>query len=122
MLAEKMEQTNAACWLINTGWVGGKFGTGRRCPLKYTRAIIDAIHSSSPPSEFTTYDVFGLEIPTHVEGVPDDLLDPKKAWEDGEAFEKERKRLANMFVKAFRSFEEGVSEDVRNAGPSSILV
>lgn len=121
MLARKMEQTNASCWLINTGWVGGKFGKGSRCPLKYTRAIINAIHSDSPPNEFVTYDIFGLKIPTRVPGVPDEVLDPKRAWEDAEAFEKERKRLANMFVKAFKTFEEGVSEDVRHAGPSSLL-
>lgn len=121
MLAEKMEQTKASCWLINTGWVGGKYGTGKRCPLKYTRAIINAIHSSNPPTEFEPFDVFGLSIPKHVEGVPDEVLDPKKAWEDGEAFEKERKRLANMFVKAFRTFEDGVNDEVKAAGPSSIL-
>lgn len=121
MLATKMEKTKASCWLINTGWVGGKFGTGSRCPLKYTRAIINAIHSDSPPTEFETFDVFGLQIPTHIEGVPDSVLDPKKAWDDGEAFEKERKRLANMFVKAFKTFESGVSEDVRQAGPSSFI-
>lgn len=121
MLAKKMEETKAACWLINTGWVGGKYGTGSRCPLKYTRAIINAIHSDAPPSEFEEYGVFGLQIPTHVEGVPDEVLDPKKAWEDGEAFEKERKRLANMFVKAFRTFEQNVTEDVKHAGPSAIL-
>jgi phosphoenolpyruvate carboxykinase (ATP) len=121
MLAKKMEETKASCWLVNTGWVGGKFGTGSRCPLRYTRAIINAIHSSAPPDEFVDYDVFGLKIPTHIEGVPDQVLDPKKAWEDGEAFEKERKRLANMFVKAFRTFEDHVDEDVKQAGPSSIL-
>lgn len=121
MLAKKMEETQAKCWLINTGWVGGKYGTGSRCPLKYTRAIINAIHSDAPPSEFEEYGVFGLQIPTHVEGVPDEVLDPKKAWEDGEAFEKERKRLANMFVKAFRTFEQNVTEDVKQAGPSAIL-
>lgn len=125
MLAEKMEQTKAACWLVNTGWVGGKYGTGSRCSLKYTRAIINSIHSSSPPSEFTNYDVFNLAIPTKVDGVPDEVLDPKKAWEQGgagtESFEKERKRLANMFVKAFRTFQDGVTNDVKAAGPSSII-
>lgn len=121
MLATKMDTTKAACWLINTGWVGGKFGTGKRCPLKYTRAIINAIHSTSPPSTFEKYDIFNLQIPTHVEGVPDELLDPKKAWEDAEAFEKERRRLANMFVKAFKTFEQGVTEEVKAAGPSVFI-
>ncbi|KAF9516688.1 hypothetical protein BS47DRAFT_1390524 [Hydnum rufescens UP504] len=107
MLASKMEVTQASCWLINTGWVGGKFGTGSRCPLKYTRAIINAIHSGSIVSAtYTTYDIFGLQSPTSM------------AWEDTEAFEKERIRLANMFAKAFKGFEDQVDSAVKSAGPT----
>ena len=119
MLADKMETTKASCWLINTGWVGGKFGTGSRCKLSYTRAIINAIHSGSiADANYTTYDIFGLQIPTSVQGVPDAVLDPRLAWEDTEAFEKERIKLANMFVKAFKGFEEQVHASVKAAGPS----
>jgi len=119
MLASKMESTQASCWLINTGWVGGKFGTGSRCPLKYTRAIINAIHSGSIASAtYTTYDIFGLQIPTSVEGVPSEVLNPRMAWEDTEAFEKERIRLANMFAKAFKGFEDQVDSAVKSAGPT----
>ncbi|KAF8332082.1 ATP-utilizing phosphoenolpyruvate carboxykinase [Cantharellus anzutake] len=123
MLAQKMDAHKVDCWLVNTGWVSGKFGTGSRCPLRYTRAIIDAIHDGTlAQAEYETYDVFGLQIPKSCKGVPTDVLDPKKAWANGEAFEKERKRLANMFVKAFRGFEDQVDDVVKHAGPNSTIV
>ncbi len=122
MLAEKMDKHAVDCWLVNTGWVGGKFGTGSRCPLKYTRAIINAIHDGTlAQSEYETYDVFGLQIPKACHAVPVNVLDPKKAWGNAEAFEKERKRLANMFVKAFRGFEDQVDDVVKDAGPNSTI-
>jgi phosphoenolpyruvate carboxykinase (ATP) len=121
MLAERMRATNAHCWLINTGWVGGKYGSGSRCPLKYTRAIVDAIHNGSlaalPENEYDNFDVFGLSIPTKVENVPSEVLDPRKAWPDKDAFNKEVKKLAGMFNRAFTAFEKQVDEKVRLAGP-----
>ena len=98
MLADRMKATNANCWLVNTGWVGGKFGIGSRCSLKYTRAIVDAIHNGSlaalPEAEYDTFSTFGLSIPTKVEGVPAEILDTRKAWPDKDAFHKEVKKLA----------------------------
>jgi len=120
MLAEKMKATNADCWLVNTGWTGGKYGTGRRCPLKYTRSIIDSIHSGElAKAEFVEFDVFGLWIPTTCAGVPDELLDPRKAWADKAAFGKEVRKLGAMFRKAFSLYEREVSEKVRLAGPTA---
>jgi phosphoenolpyruvate carboxykinase (ATP) len=121
MLAARMKATNASCWLVNTGWVGGKYGTGHRCPLKYTRAIIDAIHDGSLASaetQYVNFDVFNLSIPTKVNGVPDKVLDPSKAWEDKEAFAKEVRRLGTMFQKAFRVFDSDVDPKVKAAGPT----
>ena len=64
MLAERMYKNNVDCWLINTGWTGGKFGSGKRCPLKYTRRIVDAVHSGLlAQAEYETFGVFGLQIP-----------------------------------------------------------
>ena len=121
MLAERMRSAQADCWLINTGWVGGKYGSGSRCPLKYTRAIVDAIHNGSlaalPESDYDNFTTFNLSIPTKVDGVPSDLLDPRKAWKDGDAFAKEVRKLAGMFNKAFRIFEKDVDEKVMLAGP-----
>jgi phosphoenolpyruvate carboxykinase (ATP) len=118
MLAERMAKHQVDCWLINTGWTGGKYGHGRRCPLKYTRAIVDAVHSGElAKQEFATFDVFGLQIPTACPGVPAELLDPRQAWKDTAAFEREVRKLAGMFQKAFATYESDVDEKVRLAGP-----
>ncbi len=120
MLAERMEKHGVHCWLINTGWVGGRFGSpaGRRCPLKYTRMIVDAVHDGSlAKAEYEAFDVFGLQIPKALEGVPRELLNPKLAWADKEAFGREVRKLAGMFGKAFAVYSADVKEEVRKAGP-----
>lgn len=119
MLAERMAKYNVSCWLVNTGWTGGKFGTGKRCKLSYTRRIVDAIHSGELlDAEYETFDVFGLQIPTKIEGVPRELLNPKLAWADKDAFEREVRKLGSMFQKAFKLYEGDVRENVRLAGPT----
>jgi phosphoenolpyruvate carboxykinase (ATP) len=120
MLAERMATTKANCWLVNTGWTGGKYGTGRRCPLKHTRRIVDAIHSgelADPSTEYENFDVFNLSIPKNIEGVPREILNPKLAWRDKGAFQREVVKLATMFQKAFRAYESDVEEPVRMSGP-----
>ena len=118
MLAERMAKHNVNCWLINTGWVGGKFGHGKRCPLKYTRRIVDAVHSGElSKAEYETFGTFNLSIPTTLEGVPRELLNPSLAWQDKEAFNKELRRLAGMFQKAFALYQDDVESKVREAGP-----
>lgn len=118
MLAERMAKHNVDCWLINTGWTGGKFGTGSRCPLKYTRRIVDAVHSGElAAAEYETFGVFNLQIPTSLEGVPRELLNPGLAWKNTEAFEREVRKLGGMFQKAFALYERDVDEKVRAAGP-----
>lgn len=134
MLAERIRKHNTACWLVNTGWVGGSYGMGSRISLEHTRAIIDAIHSgvlsssAFPPSEldsgsdssgsqWTQYRTFNLYIPTAVPGVPSSILDPSRAWIDEDAFDRERLRLASLFRKAFKMFEDNTDESVKNAGP-----
>jgi phosphoenolpyruvate carboxykinase (ATP) len=102
MLAEKMKSSGAKCWLVNTGWVGGKFGVGKRCPLKITRSIIDKIHDGSlAQAEFTETKPFKLAIPKAVEGLPDNIINPVKAWPSEEAYYKQARSLAGMFETAF---------------------
>lgn len=118
MLAKRMTQHKANCWLINTGWVGGKFGRGKRCPLKYTRAIISSIHSGElAKADFEEFEVFGLQVPKAVPNVPGELLQPRKAWNNDEAFGKEVKALAAKFKDAFAKYESDVSKEVLAAGP-----
>lgn len=118
MLAERMETNNVDCWLINTGWTGGKFGTGKRCPLKYTRAIVDAIHDGSlAKAEFENFPTFNLSIPKAVNGVPAEILHPEKVWPSKDAFRSEVEKLAGMFQKAFAKYENDIDASIKEAGP-----
>ncbi|KAM0789730.1 Protein kinase C-like 1 [Microbotryomycetes sp. NB124-2] len=121
MLAQKMAEHGSKCWLINTGWVGGAFGKGKRCPLKYTRAIVDAIHSGRlAQAEYTTSPLFNLSIPKSVPGsdVPAELLDPRASWSDAAAFDAQNEKLAQMFATAFQRYEKEVAPEVAAAGPA----
>jgi phosphoenolpyruvate carboxykinase (ATP) len=118
MLGEKLKHHHAQCWLVNTGWTGGPYGTGHRMKLGYTRAMIDAMLLGKLDNiETRTDPVFGLRIPTHVPGVPEDVLDPRSTWQDHAGYDAGAARLAAMFKENFGKFEAGVSAGVRSAGP-----
>ncbi|KAK3817961.1 MAG: phosphoenolpyruvate carboxykinase [ATP] [Linnemannia gamsii] len=120
MLAQKMHDHAADAWLINTGWNGGAYGkTGKRISLKYSRAIIDAIHSGElKKAEFKTYPIFGLEIPTAVSGVPAEVLNPATAWQGSSSdFEQTVRKLAELFNANFDKYKDQASSDVIEAGP-----
>jgi phosphoenolpyruvate carboxykinase (ATP) len=118
LLAEKMRTHKADAWLINTGLTGGPYGTGERMSLKYTRAIIDAIHDGSLADAPTETDpVFGFEVPTACPGVPDEILQPRNTWNDPDAYDRAREKLAKRFADNFKKFEEGASEEIKQAGP-----
>lgn len=118
MLAEKMRRHEATAWLVNTGWSGGPYGVGSRLSLKYTRAIIDAIHSGELASAETTEDpVFGLHVPTHCENVPADVLVPKQTWSDPEAFSETANKLAKLFRENFSKYADAASDELLQAGP-----
>ncbi|GAA6026074.1 hypothetical protein JCM8202_002958 [Rhodotorula sphaerocarpa] len=118
MLAKKMTASKTNCWLINTGWTGGAFGQGKRCPLKYTRAIIDAIHDGSlAKANFHKTPVFNLNIPDHLEGVPDEILNPESVWPSKQSYQDTVTKLAGMFNKAFERYADECSPEVVAAGP-----
>lgn len=126
-LAAKLEKHSANAWLVNTGWVGGGYGTGKRCNLKFTRAIIDAIHDDTlknlPDDAWETMPIFGLKTPKSAVGpVPYEILHPKSAWAANglsEAeFDKAAKNLAGLFVKNFRTYAERCTDEVVAAGPA----
>ncbi|KAJ3279949.1 hypothetical protein HK104_001038 [Borealophlyctis nickersoniae] len=117
MLAEKLQKHKTNVWLINTGWTGGKFGVGKRIDLKYSRAIIDAIHSGSiNKAKYTVFPTFNLHIPTEVEGVPSRVLDPRQSWSDQKQFEEGVRKLAGLFKKNFEAFG-GSASAVAKGGP-----
>lgn len=121
MLADRIEANNANAWLLNTGWVGAGFSQGgKRCPLKYTRAILDAIHSGELAKvQYENYDVFNLQVPTTCPNVPDDMLNPKKAWTAGaDSFNAEVRKLGGLFNENFKKYESEATPDVIKAGPA----
>jgi phosphoenolpyruvate carboxykinase (ATP) len=119
LLAEKMSRHGTSAWLVNTGWTGGPYGVGSRIKLKYTRAIIDAIHKGLLDDvAYITDPNFGLAVPTICTFVPDELLIPRNTWSDGEAYDKQAQKLANLFTKNFEKYKEGSSQAIINAGPS----
>jgi phosphoenolpyruvate carboxykinase (ATP) len=118
LLAEKMAKHGANAWLVNTGWTGGPHGVGSRIKLKYTRAIIDAIHDGSLDGAETAVDpIFGFAVPTSCPNVPDELLVPKNTWADKAAYDAQAAKLANLFTKNFKQYEEGSSAAIIGAGP-----
>ena len=117
MLGDLLEQHNSSVWLVNTGWSGGAYGVGRRMKLEYTRAIINAALSGKLHfANFRPDPVFGLAVPTAIADVPNEVLDPKRTWSDGAAYDAQASKLAGMFRENFKKFS-GASEAVRNAGP-----
>ncbi|KAI9143012.1 ATP-utilizing phosphoenolpyruvate carboxykinase [Paraphysoderma sedebokerense] len=119
MLAQKMKEHAADAWLVNTGWNGGKYGVGKRISLKYSRAIIDAIHSGElSKAEYEDYPIFGLKIPKAVTGVPSEVLHPKKSWLGSpEDYDKTTKSLATLFIENFKLYQDQATEEVKAAGP-----
>merc|ERR1712066_925913 len=125
MLAAKLEKQSAPAYLVNTGWVGGPYGTGSRCSLKYTRQLIDAIHDGSlKDTEWEEMPVFGLMQPkAGIKDVPADILRPQDAWtssgKTAEEFNKSAKNLAGLFQKNFKEFASQCSPSVIAAGPKT---
>ena len=118
MLGQRIEKSGAQCWLINTGWTGGPHGVGHRMHLPHTRAMVRAALDGSLADVSTKiHPVFGLEMPTAVDGVPSDVLDPGNTWSDAAKYDDAAGKLAGMFLKNFEQFADDVDETVRRAGP-----
>jgi phosphoenolpyruvate carboxykinase (ATP) len=118
MLGEKIAQHQARVWLVNTGWTGGPYGTGKRMKIGYTRAMISAALSGALDKVAYQKDqVFNLDVPTSCPDVPSDVLDPRSTWADPAAYDTQAAKLARMFAENFKTFESGVTGGVRAAGP-----
>jgi len=116
MLGNRLKQHEAVCWLVNTGWSGGKFGVGHRMSLQITRTLVDsALDGSLDGVGFITEPAFGLHIPESCPGVPPEILSPRNAWDDKAAYDRQAAELAARFEANFRQFD--VQEAVRAAGP-----
>ena len=100
LLSEKMEKHNVNCYLINTGWVGGKYGVGKRCDINITKKIVEEIHNGNLSRiEYEKFPVFNLMIPKKVNGVPAKILNPRNSWADKEDYDKSVNNLAKLFIE-----------------------
>lgn len=120
LLKERIAKGGVKCWLVNTGWSGGKATMEgiKRMPIKATRALLNAaLDGSLNNAEFKEDPNFGFEVPVAVPGVDGKLLDPRGAWADGEAYDKTAQELVRKFIDNFEQFEAHVDESVRKAAP-----
>ncbi|MFB7159790.1 phosphoenolpyruvate carboxykinase (ATP) [Lysinibacillus sp. NPDC056232] len=116
MLGQKIDEHGAQVFLVNTGWTGGEYGTGSRMKLSYTRAMVRAAIDGKLANVETIQDsVFGLNIPTSIEGVPTEVLNPRDAWADKAAYDKKAAELAGLFNDNFKKFSN-VSEAITKLG------
>lgn len=122
MLGSKMAEHDVNVWLINTGWSGGEYGTGSRIKLKYTRAMITAaLRGELDNVEYVTDDIFGLQMPTACNDVPDEILNPKNTWSDKSAYDAKANELARSFIKNFQTFESNASNEILEAAPKVMV-
>jgi len=118
LLRRKIERHNVQAWLLNTGWVGGPYGVGKRISIKYTRAMLNAaLNGSLSDTTFVTDPVFGFEVPTACEGVPGDVLNPASSWPSKKEYQQKYRQLAARFIDNFKKFAPDCSQDVVDAGP-----
>jgi phosphoenolpyruvate carboxykinase (ATP) len=116
LLQEKIAKHGATCWLVNTGWTGGAFGTGKRMPIKATRGLLTAaLNGTLNDSQFRKDANFGFEVPVSCAGVDDTLLDPRQTWADGAAYDAQAQKLVNMFAENFAQYVPHIDDDVKAA-------
>ena len=120
LLKERIAKGGVQCWLLNTGWTGGKYGVGKRMPIKATRALLNAaLDGSLNDAEFRKDPNFGFDVPIAVPGVDPAILDPRATWADKDDYDRTAQKLVQLFVDNFAQFEAHVDEGVRKAAPQA---
>jgi len=118
LLKRKIERYGVTCWLLNTGWVGGPYGIGKRISIRYTRSLLNAaLDGQLADVEYTTDPIFGFQVPRSCPDVPENVLDPASTWSSKEAYMKRYRGLASRFIDNFKKFEDQAPEEVRKSGP-----
>ena len=118
LLRKLIAEHKVDCWLVNTGWTGGKYGTGTRMPIKATRALLNAALSGDLKSQPMRIDpIFGFEVPLALAGVDPKILNPRETWADPKAYDQMAANLVSMFTRNFEKFITHVGADVLSAGP-----
>jgi phosphoenolpyruvate carboxykinase (ATP) len=117
LLKKRIAEGKVDCWLVNTGWTGGKYGTGKRMPIKATRALLNAaLDGTLKKSKFRVDPNFGFEVPLELPGCTN-LLDPRSTWADPAEYDAMAAKLVDLFVENFAQFSDSVDEGVRKAAP-----
>jgi phosphoenolpyruvate carboxykinase (ATP) len=120
LLKERIAKGAVKCWLVNTGWTGGKYGVGSRMPIKATRALLNAaLDGSLNNVEFRTDPWFGIEVPVAVPGVEQRILNPRDTWADKEAYDVTAAKLVKLFNDNFARFADHVDAGVLAAAPGA---
>jgi phosphoenolpyruvate carboxykinase (ATP) len=118
MLKQRMLKHNANVWLVNTGWVGGRFGVGKRISIRHTRNLLNAaLDGKLDKVKYRKDKLFGFEVPLSCPEVPEDVLDPSSSWGSKDEYWKKYDALAARFIENFKLFAEGTSDEVKKAGP-----
>ena len=116
LLQAKIAEHGATCWLVNTGWTGGAYGTGSRMPIRATRALLTAaLNGSLTQGEFRTDANFGFAVPVALPGVDAKLLNPRDTWADSAAYDAQAKKLVSMFAANFAQYMPFIDQDVKDA-------
>jgi len=119
LLKERIAKGGVSCWLVNTGWTGGKYGVGKRMPIKATRALLNAaLDGSLNNAEFRKDPNFGFDVPVAVPGVDTSILDPRSTWADKDEYDATAAKLVQLFVDNFEQFADHVDESVKQAAPA----
>jgi phosphoenolpyruvate carboxykinase (ATP) len=117
LLKERIAKGHVDCWLVNTGWTGGKYGVGKRMPIQATRALLNAaLDGSLKNAKFRKDPNFGFDVPVEVPGVTN-ILDPRSTWDDKAEYDRTAAKLVDLFIENFAQFEDQVDEGVRQAAP-----
>lgn len=106
LLGQKMGKHHTRCILLNTGWSGGAYGTGKRISIQHTRALLNAALAGQLDAgkvEHETHPIFNLKMPRSCPGVPSEILNPRNTWKDKAAYDAAAVKLRDMFRKNFES-------------------
>jgi len=118
LLGEKINLHHANIWLVNTGWIGGPYGIGKRISIKYTRALLNSVLEGKLDNvPYETDPVFGLQVPTFCPGVPSRILMPGNTWKDNKSYGEQAKKLSALFRENFREYESQVTPEILAAEP-----
>jgi len=118
LLDDKINNHEANCWLVNTGWTGGPYGTGKRYKIAHTRAMVKAaLNGDLDDIEFFKDPIFGIEVPKTCPGIPTEILDQRSTWQDKNAYDDKARKLAQMFIDNFKQFDDEAPDNVKKAGP-----